>query len=94
MTTLPSTLISRGDLILHLSEHHGDGSPGAHLRVTMRGVAAFHRELASKKYRYMRPGLKTTPWKRSKLESEARYGQLRPFTETPRLSVWRPFGPD
>jgi catechol 2,3-dioxygenase-like lactoylglutathione lyase family enzyme len=53
--------ISRGDLLLHLSEHHGDGSPGAHLRVTMRGIEAFHRELASKKYRYMRPGLKTTP---------------------------------
>ena len=55
--------ISRGDLVLHLSEHHGDGSPGARLRVTMRGVEAFHRELVSKKYRYMRPGLETTPWK-------------------------------
>lgn len=55
--------ISRGDLVLHLSEHHGDGNPGARLRVTMRGVEAFHRELAAKKYRYMRPGLETTPWK-------------------------------
>lgn len=25
--------VSRGDLVLHLSEHHGDGSPGARLRV-------------------------------------------------------------
>jgi catechol 2,3-dioxygenase-like lactoylglutathione lyase family enzyme len=24
--------VSRGDLILHLSEHHGDGCPGARLR--------------------------------------------------------------
>ena len=55
--------ISRGDLVLHLSEHHGDGSPGVRLRVTMRGVAAFREELAAKKYRYMRPGLETTPWK-------------------------------
>jgi hypothetical protein len=23
--------ISRGNLILHLSEHHGDGTPGVHL---------------------------------------------------------------
>ena len=30
--------VSRGDLILHLSEHHGDGSPGARLRVMMPGV--------------------------------------------------------
>jgi catechol 2,3-dioxygenase-like lactoylglutathione lyase family enzyme len=27
--------ISRGNLILHLSEHHGDGNPGARLRVMM-----------------------------------------------------------
>jgi hypothetical protein len=54
--------ISRGDLVLHLSEHHGDGSPGARLRVTMSGVEAFHKELAAKNYRYMRPGLETTPW--------------------------------
>jgi len=55
--------VSRGDLVLHLSEHHGDGSPGARLRVMMRGVEAFHRELVSKNYRYMRPGLETTPWR-------------------------------
>ncbi|KAF4503805.1 hypothetical protein G6O67_008857 [Ophiocordyceps sinensis] len=29
--------ISRGGLRLHLSEHHGDGSPGVHVRVMMRG---------------------------------------------------------
>lgn len=54
--------ISRGNLILHLSEHHGDGNPGARLRVMMDGVEAFHREISSKGYRYMRPGLETTPW--------------------------------
>jgi hypothetical protein len=53
--------ISRGDLILHLSEHHGDGSPGARLRVTMRGGDALHKELAAKDYRYMRPGLEKNP---------------------------------
>src|SRR6202011_2843822 len=49
--------VSRGGLILHLSEHHGDGSPGARVRVMMRGVKAFHAEISSKGYRYMRPGL-------------------------------------
>jgi catechol 2,3-dioxygenase-like lactoylglutathione lyase family enzyme len=49
--------VSRGDLILHLSEHHGDGSPGARLRVMMRGVEEFHREISAKNYRFMRPGL-------------------------------------
>lgn len=55
--------ISRSDLILHLSEHHGDGCPGARLRIMMEGIEEFHREIGSKGYRYMRPGLETTPWK-------------------------------
>ena len=54
--------VSRGELVLHLSEHHGDGSPGARLRVMMTGVADFHREISAKGYRYMRPGLEETPW--------------------------------
>ena len=54
--------ISRGDLILHLSEHHGDGPPGVHLRVMMQGVEAFHREISARGYRYMRPGLERMPW--------------------------------
>lgn len=54
--------ISRNGLVLHLSEHHGDGSPGARLRVMMHGVREFHREISEKSYRYMRPGLDTTEW--------------------------------
>ena len=54
--------ISGGALILHLSEHHGDGSPGIRIRVMIQGVEAFHREISSKNYRYMRPGLDMTPW--------------------------------
>jgi catechol 2,3-dioxygenase-like lactoylglutathione lyase family enzyme len=55
--------VSRGNLVLHLSEHHGDGSPGANLRVEMTGVEDFHREIAAKNYRYFRPGIELTPWK-------------------------------
>jgi hypothetical protein len=54
--------ISRGNLVLHLSEHHGDACPGAHVRVMMDGVEAFQGELAAKGYRYMNPGLATMPW--------------------------------
>lgn len=32
--------VSRGGLALHLSEHHGDGCPGARLRVMMHGAIA------------------------------------------------------
>ena len=54
--------VSRGGLLLHLSEHHGDGSPGIRVRVMMEGVEAFYREISAKGYRYMRPGLEAMPW--------------------------------
>lgn len=65
--------ISRNGLILHLSEHHGDGSPGARLRIMMQGVREFQQELSQKNYRYLRPGIETTDW--GTLET----GALDPF---------------
>ena len=49
--------ISRGDLVLHLSEHDGDGVPGAVLWVRMNGIQEFHKEISSKNYKYLRPGI-------------------------------------
>ena len=54
--------ISRDGMILHLSEHAGDASPGAKAFVWMTGVRALHAELIGKDYRYMKPGLETVPW--------------------------------
>ncbi len=50
--------VSRGTLRFHLSEHHGDGSPGAHVFVEMTGIEDFHREVTDKGYKFMKPGLK------------------------------------
>jgi hypothetical protein len=54
--------VSRGNLVLHLSEHHGDASPGATVLVRMTGLEALHRELSEKRYRYGRPGIEAQPW--------------------------------
>ena len=54
--------VSRGDLVFHLSEHYGDGTPGACVYVLMQGVREFHAELAAKNYRYYRPHVEETPW--------------------------------
>jgi catechol 2,3-dioxygenase-like lactoylglutathione lyase family enzyme len=54
--------ISRDGLTFHLSEHHGDGTPDSIAYVYMTGVAALHRELNDKKYRYNRPGLQQQDW--------------------------------
>jgi catechol 2,3-dioxygenase-like lactoylglutathione lyase family enzyme len=54
--------ISRNGLALHLSEHHGDGTPGSIAYVYMTDVTAFHRELNDKRYRHNRPGLQEQEW--------------------------------
>ena len=56
--------VSRDGLVLHLSEHHGDGSPGANIFVRMRDVEALHKEVSVRGYRYMRPGIENEPWGR------------------------------
>lgn len=51
------TQVSRGGLRLHLTEHAGDATPGGNMVIYMKGIRAFQKELISKDYRYMKPGL-------------------------------------
>ena len=55
--------VSRGDLVLHLSEHHGDCRPGACVYVRTTGLEALHREITAKGYRFARPRIEATPWR-------------------------------
>jgi catechol 2,3-dioxygenase-like lactoylglutathione lyase family enzyme len=52
--------VSLDGIELHLSEHHGDSSPGAHIHINCTGLEAFHKEIIDKKYKYNRPGLEKT----------------------------------
>jgi hypothetical protein len=54
--------VSRDNLVVHLSEHHGDGTPGSLAYVYMSGIEALHRELNGKNYRHNRPGLSRQDW--------------------------------
>ena len=54
--------MSRGELLVHLSEHHGDSTPGSHAYVITTGVRYLHRELNDKNYRHNRPGLQQQEW--------------------------------
>lgn len=54
--------VSKGGCILHLSEHHGDCTPGAAMRIETTELEKFHGDLLEKQYKYARPGLKDTPW--------------------------------
>jgi len=54
--------VSRGGIVFHLSEHHGDGSPGSAVFIEMAGLQEFHAELAAKNYKYLRPGILEQEW--------------------------------
>ena len=55
--------VSLGDVIFHLSEHHGDGSPGVRVTVDeFKGLREYHKQLIDKKYKYNRPGLEIPFW--------------------------------
>ena len=52
--------VSLGDIILHLSEHHGDSCPGARVFIDdFRHLSPWHQQLLAKDYPYCRPGLDT-----------------------------------
>jgi len=54
--------VSRAGMVLHLSAHHGDASPGSNAFVRMNGVRDYQRELAAKDYTYMKPGIEEEAW--------------------------------
>ena len=57
--------IHRSELLIHLSEHHGDGTPGSAVFLPMQGIAELHAELSDKDYAFARPGLEDAPWGRT-----------------------------
>ena len=52
--------IEREGLVIHLSEHHGDGTPGTNVFVWCTGIKNFHIEIINKNYKYNKPGLEKT----------------------------------
>jgi catechol 2,3-dioxygenase-like lactoylglutathione lyase family enzyme len=54
--------VSRDGLAIHLSEHHGDATPGSRVYVYMTGIEALHRELNDKNYQHNHPGLQKQAW--------------------------------
>lgn len=49
--------VRRGDTVLDLSEHHGDGTPGSVVWVPVQGIRAFHAELSARPHPRLRPGI-------------------------------------
>ena len=54
--------LSKGSCVIHLSEHHGDSSPGAALRIEVDDLESYHQKLIEKQYKNARPGVNEAPW--------------------------------
>ena len=72
--------VSLGDCVLHLSEHHGDCSPGAALRIETDELEAFHARLQARDYAYARPDIQTTPWGSQDMTISDPFGNRLVFT--------------
>ena len=54
--------LRHGNCEIHLSEHHGDASPGGAMRITVPDVHELCKSLNAKAYRNARPGVMRQDW--------------------------------
>lgn len=54
--------VTLGGIALHLSEHHGDCSPGAKVFIWCTGLKEFHQSITAKNYSYNKPGIEKADW--------------------------------
>ncbi|MEL6401650.1 MAG: glyoxalase superfamily protein [Cyanobacteria bacterium J06607_6] len=73
--------VSRDHCVLHLSEHHGDCTPGAAMRIEADDLDGFHAELLGKDYRYARPGIEEMPWGSRDMSINDPFGNRLTFTK-------------
>jgi catechol 2,3-dioxygenase-like lactoylglutathione lyase family enzyme len=71
--------VSKESVALHLSEHHGDASPGAKVRIEIADVAGTCAELQANPYRYSKPAVETTEWKTREFTVKDPFGNTLVF---------------
>jgi len=76
--------VSRGDCVLHLSEHHGDATPGSHLRIVCDDIDGFAAALRTKDYKYGKPGApEEKPWGTREILLTDPFGNRLAFSSPP-----------
>ncbi len=74
--------VSLGGETLHLSEHHGDACPGAHIRIQLDNVDEYQSTLSGKKYKYSNPSVgEETPWETREMSIDDPFGNRLTFYE-------------
>jgi uncharacterized glyoxalase superfamily protein PhnB len=72
--------VRRDGCELHLSEHHGDCTPGAALRIAVDDIDALHAELTSRPHPNARPSIEETPWGTRDMQITDPFGNRLTFT--------------
>ena len=74
--------ISFSECDIHLSEHHGDASPGAHIRIQVNELGKYRKTLSLKQYKYAKPEKVTdTPWGTTEVTLTDPFGNRLTFYE-------------
>jgi catechol 2,3-dioxygenase-like lactoylglutathione lyase family enzyme len=73
--------ISRDGCVIHLSEHHGDCTPGGAIRIETDDIAALNRKFLQADYKHARPGVEQTPWKTKEMKLTDPFGNRLIFFE-------------
>jgi uncharacterized glyoxalase superfamily protein PhnB len=54
--------VSKDNLVLHLSEHSGDCTPGSKVFVNVSELDTLFNEISTRTYRYNKPAIEQAPW--------------------------------
>lgn len=73
--------VSGHGITLHLSEHHGDATPGARIFIECTGLKEYHKILIDKKYKNNRPGICKTFYDSWEVEVIDPFGNRISFNE-------------
>ena len=71
--------VSRDDVAIHLTEHHGDCCPGAAVRIQTGNLSGLHEELGKKDYGFARPQINDTPWGTKEMSVKDPFGNRLTF---------------
>lgn len=74
--------ISRDSAVLHLSEHHGDCTPGAKALIHIDDIQSFHRELCARPNPNMNPMIADAPWHAKIMEVTDPFGNRLCFNQS------------
>jgi uncharacterized glyoxalase superfamily protein PhnB len=73
--------LARNGCELHLSEHHGDASPGASMRIEVTDIDTLQAELAAKAYGGATPQVEPMPWATRDMTLTDPFGNRLTFTD-------------